>query len=205
MPSTSLRTSLPTMDGISAFWRKHERRIQLVVLVATVALVLATSAILIIEGDLADADYWRRLGYVGIFLMSFLGSVSLVLPVPGIIAVCGAGGLEYSLVGVALLSGTGETLGEISGYAIGYGGRGVVERRRFFARVRSWMEKRGTWIIFLVSVVPNPVVDLIGIAAGSVRFPFAKFLAIVWVGKTIKGFIVVHSCFWLAQVIPWLG
>jgi len=193
------------MDGVSAFWQKHERRIQFTISGVGLGIVVATSVVLLIMGDLTNPDYWRKLGYAGVFLMSFLGSVSLVLPVPSIIAVCGAGGLELFLIGIALLSGTGETLGEISGYAIGYGGRSFVERRRFFARVRSWMESRGSWIIFLVSVIPNPIFDLIGLAAGSARFPFRRFMLLVWVGKTIKGLIIVHSCFWIAQVIPWLG
>ena len=193
------------MNGVSQFWQKHERRLQFTIFFVGLGLVLATSFVLVIMGDLSNPEYWRRLGYAGVFIMSFLGSVSLVLPVPSIIAVCGAGGLELFLIGVALLSGTGETLGEISGYAIGYGGRGVVERRKFFLRVRSWMERRGSWIILLVSVVPNPIFDIIGIAAGSVRFSFRRFLVLVWIGKTIKGLIIVHSCFWIAQLIPWLG
>ena len=193
------------MDGVSAFWQRNEGRLQFAIFAVALGLVVATSVALLIVGGLANPDYWRRLGYAGVFLLSFVGSVSLVLPVPGIIAVCGTGGLELFLVGVALLSGTGETLGEISGYAIGYGGRSVVERRRFFRRVRQWMEKRGGWLIFLVSVVPNPVFDIVGIAAGSVRFPFRRFLVVVWIGKTIKGLIVVHSCFWIAQLIPWIG
>ena len=204
MPSMSSMMSSKTMQGATTFWNQHERLLQYTILGVGLGLVVATSAILVVMGDLTNPDYWRRLGYPGVFLFSFLGSVSLVLPVPGIIAVCGAGGLELFLIGVAVLSGTGETLGEISGYAIGYGGRSVVERRRFFVRLRSWMEHRGGWIIFLVSVVPNPAFDLIGIAAGSARFPFRRFLAIVWIGKTIKGLVVVHSCFWIAQYIPWL-
>ena len=91
----------------------------------------------------------------------------------------------------------------MSGYAIGYGGRTVVEKRAFYEKVRLWMERRGTLVILLVSVIPNPFFDVVGIAAGGLRYPLLRFLAIVLVGKTLKGLIVAHTCFWLADFLPW--
>ena len=197
--------SVRSVEGMSIFWSKYDRRIQLLALAIGLGTVAVASIILIVRGDLTNVEYWRRLGYPGVFFISFLGSVSLFLPVPSLIAVCGAGGLNLSLVAVGLLAGTAETIGEVSGYAIGYGGRSVIEKRRFYSRVKGWMERRGSLVIFVVSMVPNPVFDIVGIAAGSVRFPLSKFLAIVWVGKTIKSLIVVHTCFWIAQLLPWIG
>ena len=196
--------TLTGVNGLTRRWSRPERRLQLLALVVGLGLVTATTVVLVLRGELTNTDYWKTLGYPGVFFLSFLGSVAMVLPVPGLLAVCGAGGLELNLIVVGLLSGVGETAGEISGYTIGYGGRSVVEGRRTYERVRKWMERRGTLVIFVVSLVPNPLFDLVGIAAGGLRFPLARFLATVLVGKTLKGLIVGHTCFWIGQHLPWV-
>ena len=93
----------------------------------------------------------------------------------------------------------GETLGEISGYAIGFGGRSVIENSRFYPTFQSWMEKRGWLVIFIVALIPNPFFDIVGIAAGATRYPAYKFFPIVLVGKVIKGIVIGYTCHWL----PW--
>ena len=196
--------TLTSVNGLTRLWSRPERRLQLVALVVGLGLVTATTIVVVLRGEVTNTDYWRTLGYPGVFFLSFLGSVAMVLPVPGLLAVCGAGGLELNLVLVGLLSGAGETIGEISGYSIGYGGRSMVEGRGPYERVRKWMQRRGGLVIFLVSLVPNPLFDLVGIAAGGLRFPLARFLAIVLVGKTLKGLIVGHTCFWIGQNLPWV-
>jgi membrane protein YqaA with SNARE-associated domain len=190
-------------DGLIRLWTNPERRLQILALLVGVGVVVAASIVWMLRGDVADVEYWKAFGYPGVFFLSFLGSVSVILPVPGLIAVCGAGGLELNLVALGLFSGAGETIGEMSGYAIGYGGRTVVEKRAFYEKVRLWMERRGTLVILLVSVIPNPFFDVVGIAAGGLRYPLLRFLAIVLVGKTLKGLIVAHTCFWLADFLPW--
>ena len=190
-------------DGLIRLWTNPECRLQILALLVGVGVVVAASIVWMLRGDVADVEYWKALGYPGVFFLSFLGSVAVILPVPGLIAVCGAGGLELNLVALGLLSGAGETIGEMSGYAIGYGGRTVVEKRAFYEKVRLWMERRGTLVILLVSVIPNPFFDVVGIAAGGLRYPLPRFLAIVLVGKTLKGLIVAHTCFWLADFLPW--
>ena len=46
----------------------------------------------------------------------------MVFPITSLAATCGAAGLELYLFTVGILSGLGEIIGELSGYAIGYGG-----------------------------------------------------------------------------------
>lgn len=192
------------VEALARLWSKPERRLQLLVLLAGLGAVIAVTALWLLVADISRVEYWKALGYPGVFSLSFLGSAAMVLPVPGLIAVCGAGGLELNLIAVGLLSGVGETLGEISGYAIGYGGRTVIERRSFYDRIAQWMERRGALVIFIVSLIPNPVFDVVGIAAGGLRFPLVRFLAIVWLGKTLKGITVAQTCFWIVQWLPWI-
>ena len=192
-------------EFFARLWAKPQRRMQLFALVFGVSVVVAVSATLIFSGDITSLGYWRALGYPGIFILSFLGSVALVIPVPGLIAVCGAGSIDLNLISVGLLAGAAETVGELSGYAIGYGGHTVFERRSFYTKVRGWMERRGLLVLFVASIIPNPVFDVVGIMAGGLRFPLLRFLGAVWVGKTLKGLIVVHTCSWIVQHLPFVG
>ena len=197
--------ALSVVAGFARQLSRLQRRLQVALLILALALIGGVSALLLLSGSLSDIE---SLGYPGVFLLSFLGSFAMVLPVPGLIAVCGAGGIELNPLLVGLLSGTGETIGEISGYGVGYGGRGVFENSRFRAvidKLEVWMKRRGTLVLFLVSVIPNPVFDLVGIAAGGARFPVARFFGIVFVGKTLKGVLVASTCFYGVTLMPWVN
>ena len=177
-------------------------------------------------------------GYSGVFFLSFVGSVSMVLPVPGLISLC-AFSLTLNPFALGLLAGVGEAIGELSGYLVGYGGRGVLEesgrvdrlmkaaaaRRnlliclmvglfpvfpilfffyKYSDRLEKWMARRGTLVLFVVSLIPNPVFDLVGIAAGGARYPVLRFLGVVWVGKTLKGILVGYTCYYGITRLPWV-
>ena len=214
------------------------RRFQIIVVVVALVVLGVMTAVFVTSGDVTDIEYLREGGYLGVFLLSFLGSVAMVLPVPGLIALCGAGGIGLNAALLGVLAGTGETIGEISGYAVGYGGRGVVEghwfhdvmesiiRRKpllitlfvlffplfpallvlykFSAKLEQWMERRGAVVLFLVSVIPNPIFDLVGIAAGGARYPVHRFFAIVFAGKVLKGVLVAYTCFYGVELMPWV-
>ena len=140
----------------------------------------------------ADTSNLRSWGYAGVFLINLVGSASILLPSPAVASVFGGGALLDDLLGVpafiwvGLIAGLGEALGEFSGYAAGYGGRIVFENRPEYERIHRWMERHGTLSIFLLSIFPNPLFDLAGVAAGAVRMPIRRFFLAVLSGKVIK-------------------
>jgi membrane protein YqaA with SNARE-associated domain len=181
------------VDVLGRLLSSSDRRLRVVILIVGVGAVTGATVGWLLAGDVSDVERWKGLGYPGVFFLNFLSSVALVLPVPGLFGLCGASFVLNPLA-LGILAAIGETVGEISGYAIGYGGRSAVEDRRFYAKIRTWMERRGTAVIFFVSIIPNPVFDLVGIAAGGVRFPLRRFLVAVWVGKTIKDITWAYAC-----------
>lgn len=189
--------------GLTRRVTPSERRLQLVVLFVGLGLVVGVTIAWLSSADLSDAEYWKTLGYPGVFVVSFVGAAGLVLPVPGLAAVCGAAGLELNLIVVGVLAGVAETAGELSGYAIGYGGRRVVEHRRLYRTATRWMERRGTLVLFVLSAVPNPVFDVVGITAGSTRYPIKRFLLVVGAGKLIKSLAVAWACNLGVNLLPW--
>ncbi len=140
----------------------------------------------------ADTSNLKSWGYGGIFLINVVGSASILMPSPAVASVLGGGALLDDFLGVpafvwvGLVAGTGEALGEFTGYAAGYGGRIIFENRPEYTRVQRWMERRGTLTMFLLSIFPNPLFDLAGVAAGAVRMPIRRFFPAVLDGKIIK-------------------
>ena len=134
-------------------------------------------------------------GYPAVLLLSFLASASVVVPLPGLAALCTAAGPVGLLpLAVGLVAALGESAGEITGYMVGFSGRGVVERKRLYLRMEPWMQRHGWVVLFVLSVIPNPLFDLAGISAGALRFPLWRFLGVVIVGKLIKSVGIAYAC-----------
>lgn len=139
-----------------------------------------------------DISNLKSYGYVGLFLVNVIGAASILLPSPAAASVFGAGALLEDFLGipafiwVGLVAGLGEAVGEFSGYAAGYGGRIVVEKRPEYERMHRWMDSHGTITMFLMSTIPNPLFDVAGLAAGAVQMPMKRFFVAVLAGKVIK-------------------
>ncbi len=107
---------------------------------------------------------------------------------------------------VGLVAGGAETVRELTGYFLGYSGRGVVGEGRASQRLRAWMRRRGWLLLFLLAFIPNPVLDLAGVTAGALRYPLERFLAVVLAGKTLKFVSFAYACAfsadWLVRYFP---
>lgn len=160
-------------------------------LLITIAVLLTAFAVAFFYFG-ADVSNLRRYGYAGVFLINLIGAASILLPSPAAASVIGGGALLDDFLGVpafiwvGLVAGSAEALGEFSGYAAGYGGRIVVEKRPEYQKIHGWMQRRGTITMFVMSTVPNPLFDVAGLAAGAVRMPIGRFFGAVLAGKIIK-------------------
>jgi membrane protein DedA with SNARE-associated domain len=140
----------------------------------------------------SDISNLKSYGYVGLFLINVIGAASILLPSPAAASVFGGGALLQNFLGVpafvwvGMIAGLGEAIGEFSGYAAGYGGRIMVEKREEYKRIHRWMDSHGTITMFLMSTVPNPLFDIAGLAAGAVQMPMKRFFLAVLAGKVIK-------------------
>lgn len=176
-----------------ARWLSSRKHLRLGVFLAVLAIV-GTVFLVHERLDLEDV------GYAGLGLTVLLASGGLVLPIPSLATACAAGAV-LNPVYVALVAGSAGTLGELTGYFLGYSGRGVLDRSHFYQRMERWMRRRGWLVLFLVALIPNPIFDVVGIAAGALRYPLWRFLAVVWVGKLSKFLIFAYSC---DKSIEWL-
>jgi membrane protein YqaA with SNARE-associated domain len=174
--------------------------------ILTVLLAVAITIVLFIYRDWVAG--FGNYGYLGAFLVSLISSATIILPVPGIIVLFALGAdpnLNPVLVG--LVGGTGATIGEITGFLAGYGGRGMIQSKgRVYVMVENWMKRWGGWAIFAFAAAPLPLFDIAGIVAGALGYPVWKFLLVAWPGKCLKYIILVLAGAWGWDVVRgWFG
>ena len=174
---------------------KGERLKRKLIPLLTITLVIAiTVSIYLIYGrhperlvELKNYAYW---GYLGAFLISLVGNATIIFPVAVLGILIGMGTALYPINGffgpimVGLAGGIGAAIGEITGYMVGYSGRGVVGGSKLYLRLVVWLRRWGILTVFILSVVPF-FFDLVGLAAGALRFPLWKFVLFCWLGRTI--------------------
>jgi len=124
-------------------------------------------------------------GYPGIFLISILANATILIPAPGV-ALVFSFGARFNPLWVAIASGAGAALGELSGYMVGFSGQAVVERAKIYERFSRWMEKNGYLTVMILAFIPNPLFDLAGMAAGALKMPVLEFLVWCFLGKLLK-------------------
>jgi len=134
-----------------------------------------------------------QFGYFGVFIISFIGSVSVVFPIPYTLVIFFLGSSLNPFL-VAVSGGLGSALGEFSGYALGYYGRRVVseERRRKMNYMMKLFDRYGPVAIFFFALTPLPD-DLLFIPLGVMRYPFWKAFIPALLGKTLMTFILAYS------------
>lgn len=124
-------------------------------------------------------------GYPGIFLISILANATIIIPIPGIL-ITTAFGAVFNPIGVAFAAAGGSALGEVTGYLAGFGGQVIIEKKDWYVRMMAWMKKYGDVTIFALSLIPNPLFDLAGMAAGTLKMPLWRFLIFCFLGKLFK-------------------
>ena len=147
----------------------------------------------------------KTYGYLGAFVISITFNATLILPAGNMLILMALGATLPSPVVVGLVGGTGAAIGEIVGYVAGRSGRGLVAGNRMYGRVEGWVRRWGALPILIFSLVPF-VFDLVGIAAGALRFPFWKFFLFCWLGRVILYVLFVSlAALGLKIILPWLG
>jgi len=185
------------------------RRAQVAVALVVLVIIMVPSVLLLllpIWVDLSE-ERFKGLGYAGIFLANLASTATVFIPVPGLTAAGQAlivsGGKNLSPIPVGILGGAGMALGEVTAYAAGAVGREFADgrhvggppwfRRAVESTIRGigWlMAHYGMLTLFVLSAIPNPLFEVAGLTAGSVRMNFWRFMSSVAAGKIVRGLIL---------------
>lgn len=160
------------------FWNK-ERLTQVLALL----LAIGISVVIFLHRD--QLQHLGDYGYVGVFLISMAVSATIVLPAPGWLIIATLGSI-WNPYWVGVISAMGATIGELTGYMLGYGGRLAIKDVPLYERMVGWVRRWGSWVIFVLALIPNPLFDVAGAVAGALRMPVWKFMLYGFLGRTPK-------------------
>jgi membrane protein YqaA with SNARE-associated domain len=139
-------------------------------------------------------NYLLQYSYIGVFAISLVGAMSIIVPIPYtfIILTLGMEGMNALLLTVA--GGLGSGVGEFSGYILGYYGRSVIsekQQRKMGYMIRIF-DRYGPITIFLFALTPLPD-DLLFIPLGMLRYKFIKAFIPSILGKTLMCAILAYG------------
>lgn len=123
-------------------------------------------------------------GYLGVFIACFAATSTILLPAPGILVVIQYAQILNPLL-VVFIGGIGTALGEMGGYVLGRSGNAIVQVDTT-GKIFLLFRKHPKAMVFLFSLIPFPVFDVVGIGAGMTKMNPISFWLSCLFGKTIK-------------------
>jgi membrane protein DedA with SNARE-associated domain len=182
------------MRRIIKFFRQYFGPKEWAALAASIVLTILVTWLL------SQTHSFEQFGYVGGFLAMLLGSATVILPAPGLAVVAALGTVTNPLL-LGIVAGMGATLGEVTGYLVGYGGHKIAAEQKHYQTVERFLNAHGFWAIALLAFIPNPLFDIAGIIAGGTKYPFNLFLAATFMGKVAKCILIAYLG---ATTLGWL-
>jgi len=141
-----------------------------------------------------------KLQYIGAFLVGLIGSATVIIPTTGFLLIAEmARDSTLNALFIGILAGIGSGIGEITGYLAGNGGARVLEgykHVRFFKKQAEFVRKWEDVGIFFLALLPNPIFDFAGMAAGAFRMPWWRFLIACVAAKVIKFSLIAEFGLW---------
>ena len=128
--------------------------------------------------------------YLGLFELSVLVNAIPILPGGGAAMLLAAAKLNPILV--AVLAAVGGAVGKIPGYSIGCSSRKFIADKKIPEWLTRIAAKHMTTSIVLVSLVPNPLVDVIGVVAGRSGYPLHRFITVSTGAKLVQSLLFVY-------------
>ncbi|MFO8101609.1 MAG: VTT domain-containing protein [Dehalococcoidia bacterium] len=148
--------------------------------------------------DVDWKEHIRTYGYPAVFILTLVTSATIIFPLPGDVALFAAPGImDLSWLGVFLLglvASIGAGIGELTGYYAGRWGRAAVTGKQMkdYEKTAKRMKRYGGLAIFVFAVTPLPF-DVVGIAAGTLRFPVGEFFICCWAGRLVRSLVTVYA------------
>jgi membrane protein DedA with SNARE-associated domain len=134
-----------------------------------------------------------EIGYIGLTLVSFFGSLIPFVPLPSFLLLATMSvGDQFDLHVIALISAFTATGAKIIVFSVSYGGRRIIgeksrKRMRPFERL---VKKYGAGAAFFAAATPMPD-DLIYVPLGLAKYNPKRFVIATLAGKIVLSYIIV--------------
>lgn len=154
--------------------------------------------------DIQDLYYfYSGSGYIGIFLISFIGSIIPFIPVP-YFPVLVTSGLDKSLDPniIILLSTIGAVMAKTIIFIASYYGRNILSKKTKtrMLPLQKLLSKYGGIGVFVAALTPIPD-DLVYIPLGIAKYSPSRFALFTFIGKFLLGAIIVWGTVYLGRPI----
>ena len=205
-------------EEVKQRWQKREIYLGALAIVATIALLVVA---IYYKDDLMSIANMAGYSLLGVLIISFIAGSTIsvtAIPVPYVILVFTLPSVLASQWGilapvwVGLISALGASLGQLLTFMIGYGSSSLSRRfttkinSRFYTRAMEWAQKHGSWAVFIMSAIINPIHLPMTIAIAALRFPPPKFFLFSLLGNAVKSlFIAFCGYFGLSSLLRVLG
>lgn len=135
-----------------------------------------------------EVETYLAWGLIGLLIGCFLSNATVLLPAPSLLLIC-----QFSLIFnpllVAAVGSIGSSLGEMMGFLAGRSGKGLIPEKHP-GKILSVLEAHPYGIVFIFSLIPLPLFDVVGILSGALRIDWRKFYLACLLGKFIKMAII---------------
>lgn len=158
------------------------------VLIGLVIALALSLPYLYFRQQIQDAE---AMGYLGLVLSCAISSISILIPTSSTLIVLAAASVLNPWL-CAILGGLGVAVGEQASYicgrigTIGFQKSGVREQK-----LVRWLYRNEGVTVFLFALIPLPVFDLVGIAAGALRMPWLRYSIAAVAGKIARFLILL--------------
>jgi len=203
---------------VKRHWPKREIYLGALAIVATIALLVAT---IYYKDDLMSMANMAGYSLLGMLIIAFIaGSIISItaVPIPYVLVVFTLPSVLASQWGilapvwVGIISALGASLGQLLTFLIGYGSRNFYQRfaattkNSFYTRAMNWAQRHGSWAVFFMSAIINPIHLPMTIAIAALRYPPPKFFFFSLLGNSVKSlFIAFCGYFGLSSLFRFLG
>ncbi len=202
---------------VKKYWSRKEIAVGTLAILATIGLCAAG---IYYKNEIMSTTYLERFGLLGVVIVSFVAGSTfsvtaipvpywlVVFTMPSILA-AEWGGLAPVWVG--LTSALGASLGQLITFMIGYGSRSISERvtskinSRLYDRAMNWAQRHGSWAVFIMSAVVNPLHLPMTIAIAALGYPPHKFFLFCFLGVALKSLVIAFCGYYgLTFLFSWL-
>jgi len=157
--------------------------------------------------------YASPFGLVALFFFTLAANATILFPVlvePIVLAVGAFAPDPFTALFIGIITGTASAIGEMSGYILGLLGvktlqkMGKTQVEKIF-EIGESLANKGIPIIFLGAFTPFPF-DLLGIAAGLIKYDPKRFFLATLGGKLLRYVLIAMAGFYgLVWFRPLLG
>ena len=149
-----------------------------------------------------------EIGYIGLTLVSFFGSLIPFVPLPSFLLLATMSvGDQFDLHVIALISAFTATGAKIIVFSVSYGGRRIIgeKSRKRMQPFERLVKKYGAVAAFFAAATPMPD-DLIYVPLGLAKYNPKRFIIATLAGKIVLSYIIVFVSHYmgLSLVEPFL-